>query len=342
MATDDGYVTPELEAVMADLAEGRLGLLIAGHAYVRPEGRAGVRQLGIYADDQVPGLASMVRAVHDRGGVVVAQLAHAGLFANTKLTGRDAWAFSVPDKYRDLACRTMTPDDIATVVDGFGQAARRAMEAGFDGVQIHAAHGYLLSQSLSPFFNRRGDDYGGPLGNRARTLLQVLTAVRAAVGADTPVLVKMNCEDFLEGGLTLEEATEAAAFLEENGIDAIEVSGGTRESGRLITSRMGIKTPEREAYFREQAGAFKSRVSVPVILVGGVRSLEVAGQVLAEGAADYLALCRPLIREPHLVRRWAEGDRRPATCLSDNLCYKPARSGEGIHCVVERREHGKP
>jgi 2,4-dienoyl-CoA reductase-like NADH-dependent reductase (Old Yellow Enzyme family) len=147
----------------------------------------------------------------------------------------------------------------------------------------------------------------------------------------------MNGQDFLEEGLNLQDSLDVAARLEAGGIDAIEISGGTRDSGRRIASRMGIKTREQEAYFEPEARRFRERLRLPLILVGGIRSFEVAERVVAEGCVDCVALCRPLIREPHLARRWAEGDRSRALCLSDNLCYRPARAGEGIHCVVERR-----
>lgn len=341
MASARGEATDDLTRVLCDLADGQVGLIVCGHAYVRPEGQAGVRQLGIHTDDLVEGLRRMVDAVHQHGGTIVAQLAHAGLFADTKLTGQPAWAFSLPEKYRERACRIMSADDISVMVDAFSIAAGRARQAGFDGVQIHAAHGYLLSQSLAPYFNRRDDQYGGSLQNRARTLLQVIGRVRAEVGDDYPVLVKMNSEDFFEGGLTREDALRVGEMLQGAGIDAMELSGGTRESGKLIPSRVGIKTPEQEAYFQDAAREHKKRLRMPIILVGGVRSFEVAERQVADEVCDLVAMCRPFIREPALAARWAAGDRTRARCISDNQCYKPARAGEGIHCVVERREQQK-
>lgn len=168
-------------------------------------------------------------------------------------------------------------------------------------------------------------------------MLEVLGAVRSAVGNDFPILIKLNSEDFLEGGLTLDESVQVGEMLEKGGIDAIELSGGTFFSGKLNPSRMGIATEEKEAYFREAAKMFKEKIRVPLILVGGNRSFQVAEKLVQGGYAEYISMSRPFIREPGLIKRWASGDLRKAKCLSDNFCFKPAMEGEGIYCVVERR-----
>jgi len=232
----------------------------------------------------------------------------------------------------------MTAEDIRHVVQAYGAAAKRAQNAGFDGVQIHAAHGYLLSQFLSPAFNRRDDVYGGDIRHRATALVEVLQQIRHTVGREYPVLVKMNCRDFIENGLVAEDSLEVAAMLEAEGIDAIELSGGVLVGGKLSPSRMGIKSEEKEAYFQEDARAFKKKVDVPLILVGGNRSFQVAERLINEGIADYISMCRPLIREPGLINRWRAGDLSKATCLSDNMCFKPAMKGDGIYCLTEERE----
>jgi 2,4-dienoyl-CoA reductase-like NADH-dependent reductase (Old Yellow Enzyme family) len=151
----------------------------------------------------------------------------------------------------------------------------------------------------------------------------------------------MNSQDFIENGLTLADSVKVAVLLEGAGIDAIELSGGMVGSGKWTPSRTGIQSEETEAYFREEAWAFKKQIAVPLILVGGLRSLAVAEGLLEEGTADYISMCRPFIREPGLINRWKAGDRRKATCLSDNQCFKPAMSGKGIYCVVEEREQAK-
>ncbi len=341
MAADDGAVTPRLTETVTKLAEGGVGLIISGHAYVAPEGQAGPKQMGIYKDELIPVLRSMTDAVHRAGGKMVAQLAHAGTFAAETLTQTPPRAVSVFDGLAKTPRHELTSEDIQHLVTAYVQAAERAKAAGFDGVQVHAAHGYLFSQFLSPAYNRRQDAYGGPVENRSRALCETVAAVRRAVGPDFPVLVKINAWDDVDSGLTLDDSVETAKFLVEAGIDAIEVSGGFLTSKTRSPSRLGINSPEKEACFQAGAAAFKQALDIPVILVGGIRSLDKARELVAGGVADYISLCRPLIREPGLINRWRSGDTRPALCNSDNLCFRPAFKGEGIYCVTEQREQAE-
>jgi 2,4-dienoyl-CoA reductase-like NADH-dependent reductase (Old Yellow Enzyme family) len=235
----------------------------------------------------------------------------------------------------------MTPKEIQEFVKSFVESAERARNADFDGIQIHSAHGYLLSQFLSPIFNHRKDEYGGDIRNRARIHLDVLEAVRRAVGPDYPILVKMNSQDFADNGLSLDDSLQAAILFEKGGIDAIELSGGLLINPKLNPSRMGIKTEDKEAYFKEEAKAYKQKVQVPLILVGGNRSFAVAEGLIEEGVADYISMSRPFIREPDLINRWKSGDLRKAACKSDNMCFEPARKGQGIYCLTEERERQK-
>lgn len=338
MATEKGSVTPQLIDTMVRLAEGGVGLIISGHAYVSPEGQASPFQLGIYDDALVDGLASMTAAVHAAGGRIVAQLAHAGTYALEKTTGMTPVAVSVFDGLAETPRNELTADGIGTLNKAYVAAARRARDAGFDGIQLHSAHGYLFSQFLSPLFNRRTDGYGGKIENRARVHVETIRAIREAVGEDFPLLVKLNCEDFAEGGLTVDDSIQAAMAMAAAGLDAIELSGGTITGGKLSPSRFNINTPDKEAYFRIAAKAFKERLNIPLILVGGIRSPEVAKMLLTDGTADYIAMSRPLIREPDLVNRWKSGDLRSATCISDNLCFGPGLAGKGISCVTKQRE----
>ena len=207
----------------------------------------------------------------------------------------------------------------------FAGAARRLKQAGFDGVQLHGAHGYLLAQFLSPLRNRRSDRYGGNLENRARFALEVFGAVRSEVGPEFPVMIKLNAHDFLEGSTTEEDSAYLAARLARAGIDAIEVSGGTPGSGRLGAVRPDIETREDEAYFRPQARAIRAAApDVPLMLVGGLRSLEVMDEILAPGDADCLSIGRPLIREPDLPLRWERGDRRRGAARAGGHVRRPA------------------
>ncbi len=344
MAAEDGSCNDRLRDLLLDLVQGEIGLIISSHSYVSKEGQAGPWQLGIYSDDLIPALERLTESIHKQGGKIVLQLAHAGFRAATELTGREAIGPTKREIQAGRWCREMTKEDLEVVTRAFANAALRAQLSGFDGVQVHAAHGYLLSQFLSPAYNKRKDEYGDGLENRARLLLEVLLAIRSQVGSDYPVMIKINSEDFLPEGMTIDEMLKVAVLLDENGIDAIELSGGTGDSGKFIPVRLGkIGSDEKEAYYRGASRRLKQTVDVPVMLVGGIRSYGVADHLLKEGVLDYVSLSRPLVREPHLIRRWRTGDRRKAECLSDNLCFKPIRAGEGIYCyaeeVMRKRRH---
>ena len=228
MANADLTVSQRLNDLMVALAKGGIGLIITGLAPVTKDGQNMPWQIGIHSDDFIPGLTQMTEAVHDVGGKIVIQIAHGGAQGNPELTGELLGPSVIPAVSGEgAACRAMTTAEIHRVVEAFGEAGRRAKQAGFDGVQLHGAHGFLLSEFLSPFFNKRTDQYGGSLENRARIVLDAYHRVRTAVGTNYPVMIKLNSEDFLEDGLTLEEMLQVASWLETEGIDAIEVSGGT-------------------------------------------------------------------------------------------------------------------
>jgi 2,4-dienoyl-CoA reductase-like NADH-dependent reductase (Old Yellow Enzyme family) len=312
LADENGGCTFELVDRMVELARGRVGLIITGHTYVHPAGQATPYQLGVDKDERIDGLSEMTEAVH-----------------------REGVGPSTAEGLLDSPGKEMTTDDIQQVVASFSQAAQRAKAAGFDGVQIHAAHGYLLSQFLSPAINQRTDEYGGSVENRARIVLEVLRNIRQVVGRNFPILIKINSEDFLENGLSLTDFLQVAVMLGETGIDAIEVSGGTFFPGRRIPSRKEITFDRDQAYFRKASRALKKMGQVPVILVGGIRSFLLAERLVDEDVMDYIAMCRPFIREPMLIKRWQSGDLRKATCISCNGCFGPARSGRGILCVQD-------
>jgi len=337
MAGLDGTVKDQLCGYMEELSRGEVGLIITGHAHVTREGQAGPRQMGIYSDAMIDGLRRITSVVRENGGVIAVQLAHAG----QQGIGKDEYAALGPsDMFKSGVknASAMTVDDIKRTVIAFGDAAERAVKSGFDGIQIHAAHGYLLSQFLSSHYNKRSDSYGGNLENRARLLLEVYKEIRQRVGKSFPVMAKINSEDFLENGITVEETIEVAHMLEDLGMDAIEMSGGTFESGNLIPSRVGTsKSEEREVYYRKAAETFKKEIGIPLILVGGFLSFNVVEEVVASGLADYVALSRPLIREPNLVSRWAGGDRTKAACISCNKCFSTLSKKEALHCVVEKK-----
>ncbi len=338
MAAQDGSVTTKLTETLAALSKGGVGLIITSHAYVLPEGQAASWQLGVYKDELIPGLQQLTNAVHTFGAKIAMQISHSGNFAPSPLTGRAPMVVSNYEGLSKSPREEMATDYIQGLVGAFGDAARRAKAAGFDSIQIHSAHGYLLNQFLSPVFNRRTDQYGGAIENRARIHLEIFRAVRNAVGKEFPIMIKLNGQDFVENGLSLADSLQVGRMLADAGLDAIELSGGLITGGKLSPSRFGIKTEEEEAYFRDDARAFKKEINLPLILVGGLRSFEVAERLVEDGVADYISMSRPFIREPNLVSRWKAGDRRRAMCKSDNMCFSPGMQGDGIYCVTEERE----
>jgi 2,4-dienoyl-CoA reductase-like NADH-dependent reductase (Old Yellow Enzyme family) len=343
MASEDGACTPELVEVIAELAKGEVGLIVSSHAFVSSEGQAGPWQLGIHDDKLIPGLAHMARAAHDGGSKIVVQLAHAGLQAATPLTKTAAMGPSSLPQDDGTSCKEMTPAEIRQAVAAFAAAAVRAKAAGFDGVQIHAAHGYLISQFLSPYYNRRQDGFGGSVEHRARIVLEILAQIKVILGDDFPVLIKMNSQDFIDGGLTIEDMLQIARLLEEAGIDAFELSGGTADgASQFKPVRQGrLPSEEQEVFYRDAAKRYKEVVNTPLILVGGIRSYSVAQKLVDEGVSDFVSLSRPLVREPGLVARWKRGDTAKSECGSCNLCFRPILDGRGMHCVAHEREQAK-
>lgn len=338
----EGGVTENVLEMYTALARGGVGLIITGISFIRPDGRSSPRQNGIYKDDLIPGFKKLTEAVHKSGGAICMQIAHAGGIAHPALhkeTPVGPSAGEWPEVYGiSPRPREMTVSEIQAMVDAFGKAAQRVKKAGFDAVQLHGAHGYLLSQFLSPQINRRDDGYGGNVNNRARILYETYEAVRGAVGRDFPVMVKMHCQDFVQGGLTLEDSITIAATLKDMGLDALELSGGMPWAGELWACRAKINKTEKEAYFRKDAAFFKERLGLRIILVGGIKSPEVIEDVLQKGQADYVSMSRPFIREPGLVNRWASGDLKTAKCISCNRCFETFFAEEGVHCVVEKEE----
>jgi len=334
MADETGKCTGQLIQYYESLAQGGAGLIITGHTYVMKSGQAGPRQLGVDGEEAIPMLRALTKAVHRNGGRIIMQLSHAGMYADPQLTGLDAKAVSASKRYTPYRLKELTSACIEEIVQAFAAGAQHANAAGFDGVQIHAGHGYLLSQFLSPAYNVRTDGYGGALGNRAKPLLEIVRRIRKALGRGYPLLVKLNCQDFLEGGLTVEESQKVAVMLEKEGVDAIEVSGGTRESGKFKSTRTAIVSENDEAYFEQFARSFKQHLSIPIALVGGIRRYETAVRLLETGTTDYIAVSRPFIREPGFVKRWQSGNTAMVGCISDNECLGMGLRGGGIGCSL--------
>jgi len=337
---DRGYVTERAAEFYRELGRGGIGLIVTGFQYVMTNGIALRYMIGNYEDDQIKGLSRLAKTVHEEGGKIVPQIVHAGSRAAPDLfrEGDELWAPSaIPDSLTGNTPKEMSRQDIGRLIEAYAAAGARSLKAGFDGVQLHGAHGYGINQFLSAAWNKRGDAYGGNLNKRYRFLGEMLEAVRGAVGDDFPILIKLSGHDFIEGGLVPQESVEIARRLADDGIDAIEVSAGSPSSPKdKIPSRGPIRKEEDEAYLADLAALVKEAVTVPIITVGGIRSLKTISDILTEGKADYVAMSRPLIREPHLLNRWKSGDTRKSQCISCSGCFETGRKGLGISCKVER------
>lgn len=311
MADRDGVLKEGVFGMYEALSAGGAGLIISGHMYVHERWKCSPRQTGAWDDRHIEGLARMALAAQANGAKSAAQV-----------------------NYAARPPAEMTPDEIEEALGCFVDAARRAVTAGFDAVQIHAAHGYLVSGFLTPSENTRDDEYGGDAAGRRRLLMEIVAGVRETVGAGCPMLCKLGVVDGRDDSLPLEESVQTAAALAETGIDAIEVSS-TFGGDYANPAAPGIDGPEKEAYFADAARAVKQAVDVPVILVGGLRSRAVMDRVLDDGTCDLVSLCRPFIYEPDLVNRLAEGKTDVAACISCNKCFNP----RGTRCAVrEARE----
>ena len=339
MSQPSGAITDAYRTLYRDLARGGAGLILTGHMFVHPRGRYFHRQAGIHSDSLVPSLRQFTSMIHDEGGTIFAELGHAG----SQCRDPDVTPMAPSPVENFVSARapvSATGDEIEEAIASFGQGARRAREAGFDGVHIHAGHGYLISEFSSPHGNRRDDEWGGDAARRSRFVLAVYGAVRAAVGPDFPVTVKLGMADSMEeGGLQLEESLDRAVALEDAGVDAIEVSVGimhllTKSAGEFVgvTAKRAFQDlvahrlfypAAAEAYFLPAARAARQRLKrVPLILVGGIRTTDTMGRILAEGAADYISMARPFIREPDLPNRIIAGKRGLVDCVSCNVCME--------------------
>ncbi len=324
-AAVDGQPTERLARLYYELAEGEVGLIMTSATQVDgyknlPEVEGLPYPTAMDDDKFIDHWRPIVDGVHERGSKFAMQIVHPGRSDTPGLRRADPIAPSaVPIEATGVTPHAMTTEEIKASVEQFAQACRRVKEAGFDAVQLHGGHGYLISNFISPYTNVREDKYGGNTENRARFIVEIVERARELVGADYPIMIKMNCDDFVPGGLDSDEAVKVAKIITEAGIDCIEVTGGIAES-RKQTARKSIVMEMDEAYFRPYAAALKENVSVPIILVGGLRTPSVIEKAVQEGAADLVSMSRPFIQEPGLVKRWKEGDLSKAECVSCNRC----------------------
>jgi len=291
-ATPDGRVTPAIVEYHQRRAAAGCGLVVVEHSFVHPRGRHSATQIGVHADANVEGLARLAGAITEEGAAACLQLSHAGSRSTSRVTGCQPLAPSPirhPYEPDGEVPEAMSGHTFAEVIRAFGDAAERARAAGFQAVEIHAAHGFLLGQFLSPLTNRRDDEYGGPLENRCRLHLAVLAEVLARVGSDCLVFVRLGAHDETPGGLEVEEACQAARWLASEGAAVIDVSGGLQGS-------RGVG--KGAAYFVPYARAIKAAVAVPVLVTGGIGEPYLADRVVREGWADLVGIGRAMLNDP--------------------------------------------
>ena len=290
-ATEDGLMTDELLSIY----EQRKGpsLIIAEQAAIAPEGQYRERLLFVDRDECIEGLSRLAEVIHRNNQVAVLQINHAGSAADTELTGVEAVAPSavINPAFKRSVPRALTLEEIHQITKAFVDAALRVKKAGFDGVEIHNCHGFLLTQFLSPLTNLRVDEYGGSLENRSRLLLEITTAVRKAVGEDFLLLVRLGLDDLLPGGTTLEEGCQVAKWLEDAGIDILDVSSG-------MLPPLVLQGP---AMLRNMIKTVKAQVNIPVIGAGELENIDIAAEMLENGEIDFIALGRPIMNTPNFV-----------------------------------------
>jgi 2,4-dienoyl-CoA reductase-like NADH-dependent reductase (Old Yellow Enzyme family) len=345
-AASDGQGRPgeAIRDMYAALARGGAPWIISGYAYILPNGRSVATQSGIHSDELVGPWRRITEAVHQERAEVkfFMQIAHGGRQVPAELVNEPIAPSAVAVGGAGVRPREMTAREIEETLHAFGEAARRAREAGFDGVQLHCAHGFLLSEFLSPHTNRRTDEWGGTPERRRRFVIEAFRRARAAAGPNLAVTVKLNCEDFIQDGLSLAESCEAARALAAEGVDAIEVSGWMAEGDeRYAPMRKGDPKPQEEAYYLTQAVEIKRAVgAVPVGACGGFRSYEVMVRALENDGLDFVAASRPFIAEPDFVARLRAGQPR-ATCISCNECSS-SRRDKPVHCPLVADGRLKP
>jgi 2,4-dienoyl-CoA reductase-like NADH-dependent reductase (Old Yellow Enzyme family)/thioredoxin reductase len=337
LADDEGVVTDEMVEYYAERARGGAGLLVVEATYVDPGGKRLHHNAMLHDDRYVPGMRRLVDAVHAAGARAALQLNDGGRESVPEVSGAPPRAPSaLPSRFTAVGDgvipQELTIAEIHELLRCFTEAARRARAAGFDAVELHGAHGYLIGQFLSPESNRRRDAYGGDTGRRARFFVELVEAIKRALGAEYPVICRMNGRDLVPGGLELEEAVEIGALLEAAGADSVSVSGGIHAS-RPYAIIPGMSVP-RGCYVA-YSEAFKRRLTVPIMAVGRINTPALAEEILASGRADFICLSRALLADPHFPAKARSGRAdRIVPCIACNECIATIHRHKGIVCTM--------
>jgi 2,4-dienoyl-CoA reductase-like NADH-dependent reductase (Old Yellow Enzyme family) len=362
MARENGEITDGIVKRYRNAAKGQVGLIIPGYFYVHASGRAMKYQSGIHQDNMIAGIRRLVEAVHEQDSKIILQLVHAGMQTETKYIGDVPVAPSsiVRHPQTFIKPREITEDQIVTLIQAFGKSAGRAVEAGADGIQLHAAHGYLINQFLSPFYNQRKDYWGGSAKNRFRFLKETILQVRKNMPEKMPLLIKLNTFDHTpKPGITPELAATYADMLNELSVDGLELSCGTgafsfmnmcrgdvpqkellqvlpfwlRPIGKILTNKLIGKYDMTGPYNLDAAKTIRPIIpNMSLLLVGGMRKKSEMEEILQQGFADFISIARPLLREPFLVKKFMKEKIESASCISCNRCLAAAANQIKVRC----------
>ena len=362
MANDSGEVTDKLIKRYGQIAKGGAGLIIPGYLYIMTNGRAMKNQTGIHNDDMIEGLKKLVDDIHDKGSKVAFQLVHSGRQTSKDCIGQTPLAPSKGprDNIYMVKPKEMTEEEIHGIIKAFGAAAFRASKTGADGVQIHAAHGYLVNQFLSPFFNKRTDSWGSSDENRFRFIKELVLEIKKNISDEMSIMIKLNTQDYTpEEGITLNLAKKYSAWLADLPIDGLEVSCGTlifsmfnmvrgdvpteeivmnfpwwrKILGKMMLKNMEGKFDLEEGYNFEAAKLIKPVIKgKPLFLVGGLRKVTHMEEVLNSGFVDFISMSRPFIREPNIVNKIKEVKADSVACVSCNKCFAAVANLMPVYC----------
>lgn len=332
MTTEDGHMTDKLYNIYEELAKNEVGLLITGYANIVKEEQPNHGMMGIYDDSFIDGYKKLTNIVHSYDSKIIMQIAYGGSKSKYNIGERIIFApSSIAEKNTGTMGKEMTKEDIDYITEAFACAAERVKKSGFDGVEIHGAHTYLINQFLSPYYNQRTDEYGGSLENRMRFLAEIYEKTRAKVGDNFPIFVKLTATEFFNGGLTFKESRQICKFLDSLGVDGIELSGNIHGKAKsMVGQSFDGCTIQKEGFFVEYAKIISEEIKAPVITVGGFENLSTIEKIYEDTNIGFFGLSRPLLAEPDLINKWKSGISKSCKCIRCSKC----RTSEGNYCVI--------
>ena len=344
MAEKYGYIGERLLKMYEELAKGGTGLIITGAVAMDPSAAGGPYQVCLYDDSHMPGHKKLVNSIHDYDDAKIGiQINHLGRLGYHPKYPNFAPS-PIPYKGTGITPQELTTEEVKGFVKKFVDTGLRAYECGYDTVQLHAAHGYFLTNFISPYTNIRSDEFGGSIQGRTKILVDIYNGMRDELGTQFPIIIKLQSQDYIPNGITEAEGIEIAKIIADAGFDGIEPSGGGSESIEFTKNALPsnfIKKPEDENYFLPFARKLKPYMkNGALILVGGIRNPFSAENIIKEGIADFISMCRPLIYEPDLPNRWESGDLSPAKCISCNSCHVVMQKGP-VYCVTKKKREEK-